>query len=45
MTLRQNWSAAIDGLREELRLTGEQLTEAIRQVQTEVLIGAQRIRR
>jgi len=38
-------TAAIDGLREELRLTGEQLTEAIRQVQTEVLIGAQRIRR
>jgi hypothetical protein len=48
MTLRPNWSAttrpeqgaADAALREELRLTGEQLAEAIRQVQTEVLIGA-----
>ena len=36
---------AVAALREEFGLTGEQMADAIQQLQTEVLIGAHRIRR
>ena len=36
---------AVAALREEFGLTGEQMADAIQQLQTEVLIGAHGIRR